>query len=388
MGMRIIGELELGAKFLQGEVIAVTGSNGKTTTTSLIGEIFKASGRPTLVGGNIGRPVVEMVAESVALAQPTSLEAGLSTMSAKNADSGRDDNSVVWNVLEVSSFQLETVESFRPRIAMVLNVTPDHLDRHGSFANYAAAKARITEFQTSEDFLVLNAEDVEAQKIAAKSRAQIYWFSARRQIKQGAFVHGESIFFLAKEGGKPEPVMPVAEIRLAGAHNVENVLAGVCAARLAGVDAETARRAVGAFRAVEHRLEFVREVGGVRYYNDSKATNVDATVKAIEAFAGGIWLILGGKDKDSNYATLGPLLRERVKTVITIGSAAEKIEHQLAGIVKIERAETLERAVAFAQRNAGAGDTVLLAPACASFDQFENYEHRGRVFKELVAGLE
>jgi len=388
MGMRIIGELELGAKFLQGEVIAVTGSNGKTTTTSLIGEIFKASGRPTLVGGNIGRPVVEMVAESVALAQPTSLEAGLSTMSAKNADSGRDDNSVVWNALEVSSFQLETVESFRPRIAMVLNVTPDHLDRHGSFANYAAAKARITEFQTSEDFLVLNAEDVEAQKIAAKSRAQIYWFSARRQIKQGAFVHGESIFFIAKEGAKPEPVMPVAEIPLAGAHNVENVLAAVCAARLAGVESGVIRAAVAAFKAVEHRLEFVREVEGVRYYNDSKATNVDATVKAIEAFAGGIWLILGGKDKDSNYATLGPLLRERVKTVITIGSAAEKIEHQLAGIVKIERAETLERAVAFAQRNAGAGDTVLLAPACASFDQFENYEHRGRVFKELVAGLE
>jgi len=360
MGMHIIGELELGAEYLQGEVVAITGSNGKTTTTTLVGEILKASGRTTLVGGNIGRPVVELAEESTPEA---------------------------WSVLEVSSFQLETVETFKPRIALVLNITPDHLDRHGSFENYAAAKARITEFQTADDFLVLNAEDVKTQMVAAKTKAQIYWFSAKRQIKQGAFVHGESIFFIAKEGAKPEPVMPVAEIPLAGAHNVENVLAAVCAARLAGVESSVIRAAVAAFKAVEHRLEFVREVEGVRYYNDSKATNVDATVKAVEAFEGGIWLILGGKDKDSDYATMSTLLRERVKTVLTIGSAAEKIERQLAGVVKIERAETLERAVALAHEAAGAGDVVLLAPACASFDQFENYEHRGRVFKELVAGL-
>jgi UDP-N-acetylmuramoylalanine--D-glutamate ligase len=290
-------------------------------------------------------------------------------------------------VLEVSSFQLETVESFRPRIAMVLNITPDHLDRHGNFENYAAAKARITEFQTAEDFLVLNAEDKATQMVAAKTRAKIYWFSPRRQIKQGSFVHGETIFFRSSEGAKPEPVMPVAEIPLAGAHNVENVLAAVCAARLAGVASETIRAAVAAFKAVEHRLEFVREVHGVRYYNDSKATNVDATVKAVEAFAGGIYLILGGKDKDSDYAVMGPLLRERVKMVITIGSAAEKIEHQLAGVVKIERAETMDRAVALAHEAAVAGDTVLLAPACASFDQFQNYEHRGHAFKSLVSEL-
>jgi UDP-N-acetylmuramoylalanine--D-glutamate ligase len=181
--------------------------------------------------------------------------------------------------------------------------------------------------------------------------------------------------------------MPVAEISLAGAHNVENVLAAICAARLAGVESETIRASVRAFKAVEHRLEFVREVGGVRYFNDSKATNVDATIKAVEAFAGGIHLILGGKDKGSDYRVLESLLRERVKAVITIGSAAEKIERQLDGVVKIERAETLARAVAFAAAAAVAGDTVLLAPACASFDQFENYEQRGRVFKELVAAL-
>jgi len=360
MGAHIIGELELGFEYLKGEVVAVTGSNGKTTTTSLIGEILKAAGRTTLVGGNIGRPVTAMVEESTAES---------------------------WSVLEVSSFQLETVETFRPRIALVLNITPDHLDRHGTFEVYAGLKARITEFQTAEDFLVLNGEDKETQMIAAKTKAQVYWFSGRRPMKQGAFVHGESILFVPREGAKPEPVMPVAEISLAGAHNVENVLAAVCAAKLAGVESETIRAAVRDFKAVEHRLEFVREVGGVRYYNDSKATNVDATMKAVEAFAGGIHLILGGKDKGSDYRVLEPLLRERVKTVITIGSAAEKIEHQLDGVVKIERAETLQRAAAYAHEVAAAGDTVLLAPACASFDQFENYEQRGRVFKELVQAL-
>jgi UDP-N-acetylmuramoylalanine--D-glutamate ligase len=361
MGIPIIGELELGSEFLQGQVVAITGSNGKTTTTTLIGEIFKASGKLTLVGGNIGRPVVDMVAESTP---------------------------ETWSVLEVSSFQLETIQTFKARIALVLNITPDHLDRHGSFEAYAAAKTRITENQNSDDFLILNAEDEPTKLVAAKTKAQIYWFSPRRQVKQGAFVHGESILFRAKEGGDVEPIMPVAEIPLAGAHNVENVLAAVCAARLAEVEAHVIREAVAAFHAVEHRLEFVRELNGVRWFNDSKATNVDATAKAVEAFPGGIWLILGGKDKDSDYSTLSPLLRARVKAVITIGSAAEKIESQLAGVVKIERTGTMERAVAWARNEAKAGDVVLLAPACASFDQFENYEHRGRVFKQLVGALE
>lgn len=361
MGMPIIGELELGAQFLQGQIVAITGSNGKTTTTTLIGEILKASGKPTLVGGNIGRPVVDMVPEST---------------------------SETWSVLEVSSFQLETIQTFRPKVALVLNITPDHLDRHGSFEAYAAAKKRITENQTAEDFLILNAEDEPTKLVAAKTKAQIYWFSPRRQVKQGAFVHGESIFFRAKENGEAEPVMPTSEIPLAGAHNVENVLAAVCAARLAGVEANVIREAVAGFHAVEHRLEFVRELDRVRWFNDSKATNVDATVKAVEAFPGGIWLILGGKDKDSDYSTLSPLLRARVKAVITIGSAAEKIESQLAGVVKIERAGTMDRAVAWARQAAKPGDVVLLAPACSSFDQFENYEHRGRVFKQLVGALE
>jgi UDP-N-acetylmuramoylalanine--D-glutamate ligase len=360
VGARIIGELELGAQFLQGGIVAITGSNGKTTTTSLVGEIFKASGAPTQVGGNIGRPVTEMVA---------------------------GDTPDTVNVLEVSSFQLETIESFHPRIAVVLNITPDHLDRHGTFDAYVAAKARIIENQTNADALVLNGEDHITPGLAAKTKANVYWFSGRRPMRQGAFVHNGNILWLEREGGKSEPIMPVAEITLVGAHNLENILAAVCVARLSNIPAEVIRRAVASFRAVEHRLEFVRELHGVRYFNDSKATNVDATVKAIESFPGGIHLILGGKDKDSDYASMSELLRQRVKTVITIGSAAEKIEHQLAGVVKIESAGTLAAAVTRAHELAVTGDVVLLAPACSSFDQFDNYEHRGRVFKELVAEL-
>ena len=360
IGPPIIGELELATRFLQGKIVAITGSNGKTTTTSLLGRIFADAGRPTLVGGNIGVPVIELIPRST----PETV-----------------------SVLEVSSFQLETVEEFHPRIAVVLNITPDHLDRHGTFENYAAMKARITERQTAEDFLVLNGEDPPTQMVAAKTKAQVFWFSGRRPIKQGAFVHGESVLFIPREGAKAEPILPVAEIPLKGAHNVENVLAAVCAARLGGVPAESIRASVASFKAVEHRLEFVANVRGVEFYNDSKATNVDATKKALEAFPGGVHLILGGKDKNSDYAELNDLLRARCKTVYTIGSAAEKIERQLAGVVKIVSAGTLDAAVSKAAEDAVAGDVVLLAPACSSFDQFENYEHRGRVFKELVKQL-
>ena len=359
-GLPIIGELELASRFLQGQIVAITGSNGKTTTTSLLGKIFADARVSTLVGGNIGTPVIDLIAQSTP--QTTS-------------------------VLEVSSFQLETVVEFRPHIAVVLNITQDHLDRHGTFENYTAMKARITAQQTAEDFFVLNAEDKPTQMLAAQTKAQVFWFSGRRAIKQGAFVHGESIVFLPREGAKPEPVLPLAEIPLKGAHNVENVLAAVCAARLGGVSAESIRASVASFKAVEHRLEFVATVRGVAFFNDSKATNVDATKKALEAFAGGVHLILGGKDKNSDYTELADLLRARVKTVYTIGSAAEKIERHLAGVVKIVSACTLDAAVRQAAQFAVAGDVVLLAPACASFDQFTGYEQRGRVFKELVKGL-
>src|SRR5215469_2730550 len=359
-GMTVIGELELASRFLQGEVIAITGSNGKTTTTTLVGKILNDAGLPTQVGGNIGVPVIDLVETSTQMMR---------------------------NVLEVSSFQLETVVEFHPQIAVVLNITPDHLDRHGSFDAYAAAKARITERQTAKDFLVLNAEDKPTQMIAGKTKAQIYWFSHRRPIKQGAFVQGESIMFVPREGAKAEPIMPVKEIPLKGSHNLENVLAAICAARLADVAPEKIRSSVASFKAVEHRLEFVRLLNGVEYFNDSKATNVDAAMKAIASFPSGIHLILGGKDKDSDYTTLSPLLRERVKAVYTIGSAAEKIERELHGVVKMVGAGTIDVAVREARKAAVPGDVVLLAPACSSFDQFENYEHRGRTFRQIVNQL-
>lgn len=360
-GITVTGELELASRFLDGSIVAVTGSNGKTTTTTLLGKIFMDAGLPTQVGGNIGLPVMELIAN------------------------GRPET---WNILEVSSFQLETTEEFKPKIAVVTNITPDHLDRHGTFERYAEAKARITARQDAGDFLVLNAENKATQMLAGRTAAQVYWFSGSRRIKRGAFVHGASIFFQAEEAGAAEPILPIAEIPLKGAHNVENVCAAVCAARLAGIDAAIIRAAVAGFKAVEHRLELVRSRRGVEFYNDSKATNVDATRKAVEAFAGGVHLILGGKDKDSDYAELAGLLRERVAAVYTIGSAAEKIERQLAGVVKMVTAGTMVQAVSEAAITARHGETVLLAPACSSFDQFANYEERGRVFRDLVLQLE
>jgi UDP-N-acetylmuramoylalanine--D-glutamate ligase len=292
-------------------------------------------------------------------------------------------------VLEISSFQLETVAEFHPKIAVILNITPDHLDRHGSFGQYAAEKEKVFAQQDAKDFLVLNADDKATQMAAGRTRSQVFWFSGSRpQVKRGAFVHQNVIVFVPQEGAAMEPVLAVTEIPLKGAHNVENVLAAVCAARLAGVSAESIRESVKSFTAVDHRLQFVAKVKGVDYYNDSKATNVDATMKAIASFAGGIHLILGGKDKDSDYTLLAPLIKERVRSVYTIGSAAEKIGNQLAGVSKIVGAETLENAVTLAVEAAQPGEIVLLAPACASFDQFENYGHRGRVFVQQVQKLQ
>ncbi len=356
-GLPVIGELELAARYLKGRTLAITGSNGKTTTTTLCGKILEAGGLPTQVGGNIGVPVITLT------------------------DSSRDDG---WSVLEVSSFQLETIERFHPEIAAILNITPDHLDRHGTFENYAAQKERIFENQTADDALILNADDDVAARAAARAHSCIYWFSRQRVVRQGAFVHEGSIVYRASEQAPPQFILPVSGIHLKGEHNLENVLAAVCAGMLAGIAPETIRAVVEDFHAVEHRLEFVANINGVDYFNDSKATNVDAAAKAIESFPGGIHLILGGKDKNSDYGTLRSLLHERVRTVYTIGSAAEKIEAHIKGSVPVVRAGTLSDAISAAAAAAVPGDVVLLAPACSSFDQFENYEHRGRVFKELV----
>jgi UDP-N-acetylmuramoylalanine--D-glutamate ligase len=279
---------------------------------------------------------------------------------------------------------LETTHQFRPEIAVILNITPDHLDRHGTFESYAAAKERIFANQTAEDALILNADDDVASRAAARAKSQVFWFSSKRIVRQGSFIHEGAIVFRASEQAAPEFILKVENIPLRGNHNVENVLAAVCAVRLAGVAPDAIRAAVESFKAVEHRLEFVANIHGVDYYNDSKATNVDAAAKAIAAFPGGIHLILGGKDKDSDYRQLRSLLEERVKTVYTIGAAAEKIETHIYGAAPVVSAGTLDVAVAKAAEAAQPGEIVLLAPACSSFDQFENYEHRGQVFKELV----
>jgi UDP-N-acetylmuramoylalanine--D-glutamate ligase len=357
LGQPVIGEIQLAAEFLKGAIIAITGSNGKTTTTTLIGEILAAGGLKTLVGGNIGTPAISLVTRSAA-------------------------DTVT--VLEVSSFQLETIRSFRPKIGIVLNVTPDHLDRHRTFAAYVDAKARLFENQQPEDFAVLNSDDPTCVDLAVRTQAQVFWFSRKREVEQGAFVHKGAVLF--RRAGAQQEVMLASEIPLKGSHNLENVLAAVCAGALMGCEGaigDTIRN----FKAVEHRLEYVATVHGVEYYNDSKATNVDATIKALESFPGNIHLILGGKDKGSDYTVLNDLLRQRVKCVYTIGAAAEKIQSQIKGATSIVHSGTLDAAVKQAAASARPGDVVLLAPACASFDQFQNYEHRGRVFKELVLSL-
>ena len=351
-------EIELASWFLYGRLIGITGSNGKTTTTTLVDHILRHAGFATVLAGNIGTPLI---------AQANKTAEGTVT------------------VAELSSFQLELIETFRPSIAVLLNLTPDHLDRHKTFSAYAAAKARIFENQIEEDAAILNLDDAASREIVP-SRPQVFWFSRKTNVEQGAFVSNGKLIF--RRNNKEEEILNCDEISLPGAHNLENVLAATIAARVAGVQSPQIAEAVHSFAGVEHRIEFVAEIHGARYYNDSKATNVDATLKALEAFPGRIIVILGGKDKASDYSPLRGLLRERTILALLIGSVAEKIERQIAGSVAIERAGTLERAVQIATRTAQPGDVVLLAPACASFDQFQNYEHRGRVFKELVRQLQ
>jgi UDP-N-acetylmuramoylalanine--D-glutamate ligase len=357
-GIPVWSEIELAWRFLRGKLVAITGSNGKTTTTSLVAHILKTSGIHTLVGGNIGVPLLALVESST-------------------------DSSVT--VAEISSFQLETIDEFRPEVGAMLNLTPDHLDRHASFEEYAAAKMRMFENQLDRDAAVLNADDPEVAK-RMPSRPHVYWFSRQKRVASGAFLRDGQIVF--RTNGSEVPLLRRDEVSLRGEHNLENVLAACATAYLGGADPVGIAAGVRTFRGVEHRLEFVAEVGGVSFYNDSKATNVDASLKAIEAFPGPLIVILGGKDKGAPHAPLREPLRQRGRLAILIGASAEKIGSELAGAVPLADAGTLERAVEMAVEVAQPGDTVLLAPACASFDQFENYEHRGRVFKELVARIE
>jgi UDP-N-acetylmuramoylalanine--D-glutamate ligase len=354
----VFSEIELAWRFLSGRMAAVTGSNGKTTTTALLGHLLETAGIPTLVGGNIGTPLISRV--------ETSSEATVT-------------------VAEVSSFQLEIIRDFRPDISLLLNLTPDHLDRHPTLDAYARAKARIFENQRPGDAAIVNADDPNAAEMAPAG-PRLFWFSRTRRVAAGVYLRGSEIVF--RDDGTETILLRREDIGLRGDHNVENVLAAAAAAFLAGAKPAAIASGVRSFAGVEHRLEFVAEIAGVSYFNDSKATNVDATLKAIDAFPGNLLIILGGKDKGGDFTLLAPSLVARAKLVLLIGAATDKIAGQLAGGVPIERAGTLERALRVARERAAPGDTVLLAPACASFDQFENYEHRGRVFKQVVRQLE
>jgi len=357
-GARIIGEIELAARFLRGRLVGITGSNGKTTTTTLIGELLKQAGLPTQVGGNIGTPLVSLV--------ETSLDDG-------------------FTVVELSSFQLEAVEQLHVNVALMLNITPDHLDRYDSMEDYAAAKANIFINQMPEDVAVLNADNEPAAMMYSKTKARVVRFSRLQELDEGIFLRGNEIVERSSTG--ESVLLNRADIQLPGDHNVENVMAALAAGLACGASAGSMRETVRSFKGVEHRLEFVAEINGVRFYNDSKATNVDAAIKCLEAFSQGVIVILGGKDKGSDYSPLATLVRERCRHVILIGAAADKITSALQQTKPLHRAATMQEAVRRGLELAEPGNTVLLAPACASFDMFDNYEHRGRVFKEAVGSL-
>ena len=359
MGKTLLSEIELASRYLRGKVIAITGTNGKTTTTTLIGEILRTGGFSVQVGGNIGTPLISLVESS---------------------------NEATWSVVELSSFQLEAVPTFRPDIAVILNITPDHLDRYASYEAYTQAKLNIFENQTSSDFAVLNHEDPNLQKAAAKIRSQVFWFSGSHEVNGGTYATGGRIIFVS--GKVSEQVMMCDEVPLKGRHNIENVAAAITAASLAGIQSSSIAKSIRSFKAVEHRLEPVAEIKRVHFFNDSKATNVDATIKALEAFESGVILILGGRDKGGDFKVLSHLLRERAKSVILLGEASDKIRMQLEGTVPMTQAHSMDDAVKLAFQKAAPGDTVLLAPACASFDMFQNYEHRGREFKAAVGRLQ
>jgi UDP-N-acetylmuramoylalanine--D-glutamate ligase len=364
-GAEVIGEVELAARFLKGKIVAVTGSNGKTTTTSLIGELLRDAGLNVQVGGNIGRALISMV------------------------ETSRDDG---WTVAELSSFQLETIKTFRPSIAVVLNVTPNHMDRYETFNDYAAAKHRIFMNQTEEDVAVLNADDETVSSWAEGLRGKVMSFSVRKELERGVFLRGDELVFRWDEG--EQDLLRVTDMKLRGLHNVENVAAALTVGIGAGAQVESLydsmRKTVKEFNPVEHRLEFVDEIRGVRFYNDSKATSVDATLKALEAFAndaGKLVLILGGKGKKAPYAPLAPLVRAKVRKLVLIGEDAETIANELGEYAPFERASGMKDAVVRSFKAAENGDVVLLAPACASFDMFESFEHRGKVFKGDVVDL-
>jgi UDP-N-acetylmuramoylalanine--D-glutamate ligase len=357
-GIPLWGEVELAARLTPARFLGVTGSNGKSTTTSLLGAMLEAAGLPTVVAGNIGTALCEVVP-------------GLTPAH--------------WVVAELSSFQLETIRTFRPHVALLLNLAPDHLDRYADLPAYYAAKARIFGNQTADDVAVLNADDPETLRWAEGIRARSLFFSRTRSVEDGGCVEQGSL--VLRRAGRSEPICGTDEVRIRGLHNLENALAAAVAAAAVGAPPAALARASREFPGLPHRLELVGELDGVRYINDSKGTNVGAVVKSLESFAAGVILIAGGKDKGGEFAPLRPLAASRVKMLLLLGEAGPKIRAQLAGACPMEDVPSMEAAVARGAALGAAGDTVLLSPACASFDMFQHFEHRGDVFREAVQAL-
>jgi UDP-N-acetylmuramoylalanine--D-glutamate ligase len=320
--------------------------------------MFEDAGFVTQMGGNIGTPLISLV------------------------ETSRDDG---FTVIELSSFQLEAIQRLRLSVAVLLNITPDHLDRYESMDDYAAAKAKVFCNQREEDYAVLNADDVRVAEMGSMTAARRIFFSRRHEPDEGLFLRGNVV--VGRHGGREEIMVSREEIPLRGDHNLENIMAALGAGIVCGVPSESMRATIRAFSGVEHRLEFAGEIAGVKFYNDSKATNVDAAIKSLEAFAEGVIVLLGGKDKGGDYRPLAPLIQKRCRHVILIGAAADKIAAALTNTRPLHRARTMTEAVELGFGLSEPGNIVLLAPACASFDMFENFEHRGRVFKEAVKGM-
>ncbi|HTX98491.1 MAG TPA: UDP-N-acetylmuramoyl-L-alanine--D-glutamate ligase [Bacteroidota bacterium] len=362
-GITVASELEVASWFCRGTIVGITGTNGKTTTTTLTGKLLEDAEIPTAVGGNIGTAFSQIV-ESV-----------------------ERDTAVV---LEVSSFQLDYCIDFRPQVSVLLNITPDHLDRYGhSFDRYGDAKARIFAKQKKGDTLIYNLDDTETtRQVNGKAPQEVRRlpFSVEQHLDQGAWV--ENGHLIINVDGKRSDVLPVAGIGIPGIHNLANAMAATLAATVMGAPPSSVARTLERFKGVEHRLEFVREIRGVRYINDSKATNVDSVWYALQSFERPIVLILGGRDKGNDYTRLHELVKNRVRAIVAIGESAGKVVKAFAGVRAVDTADNMEDAVDLCMRRAQPGDIVLLSPACASFDWFENYEHRGRVFKKIVTGLE
>ncbi len=357
-GVPVFSEIEFAYWACKGKIIAITGSNGKTTTTTLIGEIFSSAGFDTFVGGNIGLPFSEIVMKI-------------------------PSNGIA--VIEVSNFQLETIEDFAPDTALILNLTPDHLDRHGTFENYKKAKYRITENQTADQALILNLEDAEIRKDKVQTDAAVHYFTTQDSGSATAFVRDGYLY--GRRDGQEVKIMKVSEVLIPGPHNLQNAAAAVCAAMQYDVDADVIARVLRAFPGVEHRMENAGKVAGINFINDSKATNVDSVCYALRSVKGSLYLIAGGRDKGADFAPLIGLGKGKIKGIIAIGEAKDKVFNQLGQAFPVQFADTLNDAVKAAFEMAFPGETVLLSPGCASYDQFENYEHRGRVFKAAVADL-